>query len=799
MASSPIDGERPSRGAFRRSSSNFATIPQRSLSLHERAGLAQDDAAANVLFTHPNVRIYKFQPPTDALKSLDKTQKTLPDADYPIDAIEVLPWRARTEMLSAKGKMIIEKVQGSAHFLKAGDLIHTIMKNSQCWCVDGESRFVMRIGKLKYQRIEFPITDDNEKKKVEDFKEVISKLLKFEKTPCPFTRAFHVDLPEDAITPRRRGTWKRRESSVPVTPDVESSGGRNTRVSRTSSMRAMPPSSFPSRSMSQRDLERPRTASTPISSGRYSYPDTRLEPPANYTSGEENTDSDHQDSEPERPLSSLHSEADDSDREVPNVPTVRSPLSNVETLPDTEVQAPTRSLSQLQQGPVQRQPGNTAELLDPTLQSPTPAVKSIPNTDDTNNPVICGDAQIAPPLTTTESITAQRGPINTPSLTSVDGSEAQNDILVAATNVEEDKPEVNDTIERQEMVEGSSVPASTEGPIHVSEREEHVLGHTAKGSQASGNSQEYSMPAVDIPSLVPPTKESNPPAPSAEVDADHNLQQEENHSTRDTSPLTKAPVAAQPEVSPETSTKDLARTRKDDDTESIISTDSYHTLSSDDNHIMPEDIPSTKSFQHRRELSEMTVTAASMDHEDDPGPQEEVAVITTSYEVDSDGSDDSDEWLEPQAPGAFLSGPELRQRLRHRRSLSPLPPASILAPANRSGQSSPIPKEILQKAATLAVVKPIEAVVFAVHVLARIAQGATMNDLMSGNLFRRPGTRRTATGTFEQDRRGQSTVQESEDVDDFGFLRKGSFNKDTGQSEHVNDHDDDAASFASID
>jgi len=796
MASSPIDGERPSRGGFRRSSSNFATIPQRSLSLHERAGLAQDDAAANVLFTHPNVRIYKFQPPTDALKSLDKTQKTLPDADYPIDAIEVLPWRARTEMLSAKGKMIIEKVQGSAHFLKAGDLIHTIMKNSQCWCVDGESRFVMRIGKLKYQRIEFPITDDTEKKKVEEFKEIISKLLKFEKTPCPFTRAFHVDLPEDAITPRRRGTWKRRESSVPVTPDAESSGGRNTRVSRTSSMRAMPPSSFPSRSMSQRDLERPRTASTPISSARYSYPDILLEPPANYTSGEENTDSDQQDSEPERSLSSLHSEADESDREVPNAPTVRSPLSNVETLPDTEVQALTQSLSQLQQGPVQRQPGNTTELSDATLQSPPPAADNIPSPNDTNDPVIFGGAQAAPPTTTTESITAKHRPIDTQSLTSVDGPEAQNDTLVAATNVEEDKSEVNDTIERQEMGEDTSVPASTDDAIHVSEHEEHVLGPTTEGTPASENRQEHSMPAVDITSLVPPTKESTPPAPSAEVDTDHHLQQEEHRSARDTSPLTKAPVIAQPEVSPGISTKDLTRTRTDDDTESIISTDSYHTLSSDDNHIVPEDIPNTKPFQHRRELSEMTVTAASTNHEDDPGPEEEVAVITTSYELNSD---DSDEWLEPQAPGAFLSGPELRQRLRHRRSLSPLPPASILAPASRSGQSSPIPKEILQKAATLAVVKPIEAVVFAVHVLARIAQGATMNDLMSGNLFRRPGTRRTATGTFEQDRRSQPTVQESEDVDDFGFLRKGSFNKDTGQSEHVNDHDDDAASVASID
>src|SRR5689334_10896264 len=106
MAASPMNGDRPSVAQFRRSSSQFASIPQRSLSLHEKAALAKDDAASDLLYVHPNVRIYQFQPPTDALQSLDKKQKTLPDADYPIDAIEVLPWRSRTETLASKGRLI---------------------------------------------------------------------------------------------------------------------------------------------------------------------------------------------------------------------------------------------------------------------------------------------------------------------------------------------------------------------------------------------------------------------------------------------------------------------------------------------------------------------------------------------------------------------------------------------------------------------------------------------------------------------------------------------------------------------
>ncbi|KAK5099151.1 hypothetical protein LTR70_009976 [Exophiala xenobiotica] len=792
MASSPIDGERPSRGGFRRSSSNFATIPQRSLSFHERAGLAQDDAAANILYSHPNVRIYKFQPPTDALKSLDKTQKTLPDADYPIDAIEVLPWRARTEMLSAKGRMIIEKVQGSVHFLKAGDLIHTIMKNSQCWCVDGESRFVMRVGKLKYQRIEFPNTDDNEKKKVDEFKEVISKILKFEKTPCPFTRAFHVDLPEDAITPRRRGTWKRRESLTPITPDVEAPVVRKAKGSRTVSMKAMPPNSFPSRPMSQLDTERPRTASTPISSARFSYPDIRTESPTIYMSGEETTDSDRHDSEPERPESSLHSEADESDRDVVNVPVIRSPLKYVETLPNTEVQEPTQDLTQPRQDSVLRQSGDITEVPDKTVQNIRLAADSTPSINDVNVPVVAEAAPAAPPTTTAEAITAQHGPIDTSSVANMDGQTEQNGIPIADTKVEDDESGVNDTVQGQ-LADGGLAPVSTEDASHINKREERVPRFNTEETLAVENRSILPSSAADVGSFLSTTKELTSPAPSSRAEDHLHLQWEDQKNARDSFPETKVSGIAQSGASVDISTEDLTRTRTDDDTESILSTDSYHTLLSDDSHIVAEDLSNTRPFQHRRELSEMTVTAASMNYDDDIDREEEAANGPTSI------SEESDPWPEQQAPGAFLSGPELRQRLSRRRSLSPLPPASILAPLNQNDQSSSIPKELLQKAATLAVGKPIEAMMFVVHVLARIARGATMNDLMSGDLFRRPGARRTAAGTFERDTGDQAAAQGSEDEDDFGFLRRKSSNKDTEQPGHVNDHNDDAASFASID
>jgi len=99
---------------------------------------------------------------------------------------------------------------------------HAILRNSQCWCVDGESKFVLRYGKLKYYRIELPANSEEDKTKVEELKKVLAKILRYEITPCPFKRGFHVELPDSAITPRRKGRWKRRESSLFSSPTSES-------------------------------------------------------------------------------------------------------------------------------------------------------------------------------------------------------------------------------------------------------------------------------------------------------------------------------------------------------------------------------------------------------------------------------------------------------------------------------------------------------------------------------------------------------------------------------------------------
>ena len=96
-------------------------------------------------------------------------------------------------------------------FLSSGNTLRPILSRSQCWCVDGESKFVIPIGDQSYYRIELPNKYPEEITAIEEFKKVLDKILKYEKTPCPFKRGFTVELPEPPKTPVRIKPWKPRE------------------------------------------------------------------------------------------------------------------------------------------------------------------------------------------------------------------------------------------------------------------------------------------------------------------------------------------------------------------------------------------------------------------------------------------------------------------------------------------------------------------------------------------------------------------------------------------------------------
>ena len=88
-------------------------------------------------------------------------------------------------------------------FLNSGNLLHTIFPRSQCWCLDGESKFALRIRPDSYYRIELPYETDEDREQARQFKAVLNHVLQFEKTPCPFARSFQVPLPDRPKTPPR--------------------------------------------------------------------------------------------------------------------------------------------------------------------------------------------------------------------------------------------------------------------------------------------------------------------------------------------------------------------------------------------------------------------------------------------------------------------------------------------------------------------------------------------------------------------------------------------------------------------
>lgn len=181
------------------------TLPTK-LNPQAQRGSAAPNLSENVIFYHPSAKIVHFAP--RALVPIPSSSAPS-DFDYPVDTIETLPWRSATERTVATAPLRLER--GLTVFLKCGNVVRAILKNSQCWCVDGVSKFVLRIRPLTYYRIELPHETAEDKAQVEDLKAALPTVLRYEVTPCPFKRAFTVDLPEEAIAPRRKKAWKPKE------------------------------------------------------------------------------------------------------------------------------------------------------------------------------------------------------------------------------------------------------------------------------------------------------------------------------------------------------------------------------------------------------------------------------------------------------------------------------------------------------------------------------------------------------------------------------------------------------------
>lgn len=88
--------------------------------------------------------------------------------------------------------------------------------------MDGESKFVLRVSQDSYYRIELPNSSSAENQKVEEFKQVLGKVLQYEGTPCPFKRGFTVNLPEPPKTPIQKRPWKPQpRPEILATPEFQ--------------------------------------------------------------------------------------------------------------------------------------------------------------------------------------------------------------------------------------------------------------------------------------------------------------------------------------------------------------------------------------------------------------------------------------------------------------------------------------------------------------------------------------------------------------------------------------------------
>ncbi|KAF2147102.1 uncharacterized protein K452DRAFT_354568 [Aplosporella prunicola CBS 121167] len=192
------------------------------------------------LFTHAFARVVLFTTPSHSRPSSSSSNRTIGRGDNKENPV-TFPWVSPTETTVAAGPLRLYRVPGSVAFLHSGSLLHAILPRSQCWCVDGVSKFALRIPRPNsYYRIELPGDGEDNLAKVEDFKRVLEKVLFYEKTICPFSRGFHVDLPEPPPTPPRRKrpvtpgkakrwrfdkTWQPEEKARAVSQGTERSFG----------------------------------------------------------------------------------------------------------------------------------------------------------------------------------------------------------------------------------------------------------------------------------------------------------------------------------------------------------------------------------------------------------------------------------------------------------------------------------------------------------------------------------------------------------------------------------------------
>lgn len=753
MATSPPSSFRerpPLQSGFRRS----FTAPPRSLSFHEKAGLDPSDAAAEILYLHPSTRTVKFSPPFSAIPSASSSIPSQ-DLDYPVDTVETLPWATPTETTVASGVLRIEKVQGSTNFVKSGNVNQAIMRNSQCWCVDGESKFVLRIAKFQYYRIELPSKTEEDKAKVEELKLLLKKILRFELTPCPFKRGFHVELPESAITPRRKGTWKRRQSTLNSSP----LGGTSSPTSRPRGSRAQvsQPSTPSTRkgeeseqieSGSEFDEHDTQSDSTGAEDepGSHSVDATTPEPAHDSSDDEEDSSVDRDSEE----------EGSDTSKPSPTLDQAKAPSSSVHPSPlDTDTD-----------------PSKETQVQQSEAKSAEPHPSSAKALISDGAPVVPEEqARLAEVNTAQEGVSAPTVEVDK----TEESGEEENGEEESGEEDEDESGEEAPTLQRFDVEESDvqEVDVQQAGAQDLAVQEVDVQQADAQDPTVQDISLQESV--VEELSVQEP---HIPDTSFQEYDKQHSDLED---------------LQLEPELERQ-STETMSIASSVASFHSLASMDSptspaYPSPPASDDGGLPSPTPHAERIDplamhaqslHKREISELTIRPSSPRLGGRPNYEPSFSDRPSTSASDfpstpllmrSSASDTS--WPEIETPGSYPTN-QLRRRLKLRRSLSPLPPSStVFVPPPQQNQSGHLAAAILQKACSLALGKPIEVAVMLIHILARIAGGATVNDLINGELFKKPRQEREQQRNPSLPEQIEVSQDEDLDEDDFGVPIRG--------------------------
>lgn len=696
------------------------------------------DSAAEISFKHPAVKIVAFSPPVSTyssapgrLRSASSPLTKPNDFDYPVDAIETLPWYSMTEKTVASGSLVVEKIQGSTSFLKCGQILQALMRNSQCWCVDNISKFVIRVRALTYYRIELPSDSEDDKAKIEEFKTALSKIIRYEKTPCPFKRGFKVDLPVEARTPKKKRAWTPRKSIAEALPELSNR-----------------PQTAPEQNMDEIIARDNATWTTNDNSFRENKA-TRID------------DSDTTDESATTSESEV-SRASHSPPLEPITPTPSKRLSKVRPVVDALEQELEKAAEAARR---QSLPLRLGSFYQDRQREQLGSLPSDPQSDSS-------DTKSEKQRETEETSSAG---------TDLD---LQEEPLTALKGTPPDWP-----MPKPSLDASVAEPASTINPS-LQAVQLHTHTETSLEEGASDSSQDQPLKhdlEVSLKEITNAYVERMPDNDSQAMESPDQSPDQSPRSTDETYDLSqlkalpKSPITVRSE-SPNPSISRRATTSED--SESIASSyASFHSalsLDFEDDPLTPSPAapshspfihsPDSKSEisspEHKREISELTVTTlfpGTADFVTADTPVQSLQQTSPVYVLPT--TSPMSDW--PMVSSSSSTNPGsigLRQRLlRPRRSFSPLPHPSTLSDSPQSRSSGKrLAQAIIQKASAITLGKPIEMAAILLHVIGRIASGATVADLISGDLFRRPTGNVT---TNESDT--------SDDEDDFGIPLRG--------------------------